>query len=201
MNKINKSQSIMFLISMFCLIIIGNQSVLSQTNVTSQKSYTQIEFDNSELGTYNDRVHVTDVMVDYMLLKNTLAKGRIEDARRVTKMIINVIDDYWKSMNPEYLPDQKKFSNEMKKLKAKVNPSTTLDEARKIFSAFTDLFMIYVKSYGLNDKTVYLLNCVNNSAYGNGYWLTDVKNDKRNPYLGKNADAECYKVKESWIYK
>lgn len=201
MTKLKNLHLILILAAVLLIALIGNNNALSQTNVTSQKNYNSIVYDNSNLASDNEKFHVTDVFVDYMLLKNSLSKGKMDDVILTTTTMIDVIADYRQYMSPDYLKDQKKFSRELAALKAKVNPTITLDEARKIFSSLNDHFMEYIKSYGMYNKTIYVLQCDDNKAYGNGFWMSDIKNDKRNPYTGENSGPECYKIKESWIFK
>ncbi|HMQ69317.1 MAG TPA: DUF3347 domain-containing protein [Ignavibacteria bacterium] len=201
MTNLKNPPKLLILTAIIFTILIGNKIASSQTKVTSQKNYKHITYDNSKLASDYEKIHVTDVFVDYMLLKNSLAKENMDDAILTTTTMIDVIADYRQYMSPDYLKDQKKFSKELSELRAKVNPTITLDEARKIFSSLNDHFMEYIKSYGLYNKTIYVLKCDDNKAYGNGYWMTDIKDDKRNPYSGENAIPECYKVKESWIFK
>ena len=196
-----QSPVILTLIAIWCIALIGNNRVSGQTEVASNKDYKEIIFDNSKLGSNYERQLVTDVFVDYMSLKNSLAKGKEGDARITILTIFNVIADYRKVMNANLLQNSKKFSEDMSALKAKVKQSATLDEARINFSLLNKYFIEFVKSYGLYNKTIYLYQCDDNAAYGNGYWLSNSMTDTMNPYGDQNSGADCYKVKESWTFK
>lgn len=186
--------AILILAVTLCITLIGNKCSLAQT---------EISFDNSKLGSVYERQMVTDVLVDYMLLKSSLAKGKATDARTTTLTILGVIADYSRSMDLNLLPDSKRFRQDLAALKEKVKISTTLAEARANFSALNNSFSEFVKSYGLYNKTIYLYKCDDNSVYRNGYWLSNSMTDKMNPYIGQDASDDCYDVKESWsfIYK
>ncbi len=185
---------ILILAVTFCVTLIGNKCSLAQT---------EIFFANSKLGSVYERQMVTDVLVDYMLLKNSLAKGKAADARTTTLTIIAVIADYSRSMDQNLLPDSKKFKSDLAALKEKVKKSTTLAEARANFSALNNSFIEFIKSYGLYNKTIYLYQCDGNSTYRNGYWLSTSMTDKMNPYFDQDVSDDCYDLKESWsfIYK
>lgn len=201
MTHKNQPFVILILIAIFCIVLIGNKSASSQTNATSKANYKVVNYDISNLASERDRVMVTDVFVDYMLLKNSLAKNNLADAQLTIETMIKVIADYRQTMDPKYLPSSKKFTEDMAALKEKVNKSTTLEENRINFSILNNSFMEFIKSYGMKNKTIYLFQCNENKEYGNGYWMSDVKNDTRNPYADGNENSDCVNVKEIWTYK
>ncbi|MBK8553249.1 MAG: DUF3347 domain-containing protein [Ignavibacteria bacterium] len=201
MTPKKKSRILQMVIAILCFLMIGNKYASSQTDVAAKQNYHEIIYDHSKLAPEYSRQMVTDVFVDYMLLKNSLAKGNAADARFTTLTMIAVIADYSRSMDPKYLPDSKKFKKDMASLREKVQQSTTLDEARENFSILNDKFIEYIQSYGLYNKTIYLFQCNDNAAYGNGYWLSNSMTDTMNPYEDQNSGADCYKVKESWTFK
>ena len=143
---------------------------------------------------------VTDAFVDYMMLKNTIAKGNAVDAKRTALTILAVIADYSRSMNPDLLPDSKKFKEELEVLKERVINSSTLEEAKVNFSYLNSRFIEYIKSYGLYNKTIYLFRCDDNPAYGHGIWLSNSFSDTKNPFVNNSSNTNCYEVKESWIF-
>jgi hypothetical protein len=201
MTQKKKPLLILILFAIFCILHIGNKPASSQNDVASKKSYKEIIYDISMLAPEYSRQMVTDVFVDYMLLKNTLAKGNAADAKVTALTIFKVIADYRRTMDPKFLQDSKKFSEDMAELKEKVKQSTTLYELRKNFSTLNYRFIDFIKSYGLYDKTIYLYQCNDNPAYGAGYWLSDSKTDKKNPYNDIYSNDDCINVKESWTFK
>ncbi len=191
----------LILIAICCNFLIGNNFAPAQTDVAARKSYKEIIYNNSKLASDYDRERVTDVFVDYMLLKNYLAKGNTADAQFTALTMLDVIADYRRTMDPKYLSDSKKFSEEMAKLKDKFKQSATIYQLRVNFSTLNNNFMNFIKSYGLYNKTIYLYQCNDNPAYGNGYWMSNSITDKMNPYADKNSRTDCYNVKESWTFK
>ena len=199
-----KPPSVFLILTVICFTaLIGNKHISAQTEVASNKDYKEIVYDNSNLGSDYERQMVTDVLVDYMLLKNSLAKGKMADARFTSLTMISVIADYRRVMDPDLLTDPKKFSDDMAALKEKVKQSSTLDEVRTNFITINNLFADFIKSYGLYNKTVYIFQCNENETRSIRYWISDLMTDTRNPYAdqNKNSDASCYKVKESWIFR
>lgn len=200
-----KSPVILTLIAIWCIALIGCNYSSAQTevasNVASNKEYKEIFFDNSKLGSDYERQLVTDAFVDYMSLKNSLAKGKLSDAQTTILTIFNVIADYRRVMNPDLLKNSKKFTEDMESLKAKVKQSSTLEEARVNFSLLNNSFIEFVKSYGLYNKTIYLYQCNDKAAYSNGYWLSNSMTDTMNPFGEQDESADCNKVKESWVFK
>lgn len=197
-----KPPSVFLILTVICFTaLIGNKHISAQTEVASNKDFKEIFYDNSNLGSDYERQMVTDVLVDYMLLKNSLAKGKAADARFTSLTMISVIADYRSVMDPNLLTDPKKFSDDMAALKEKVKKSATLDEVRTNFITLNNLFADFIKSYGLYNKTVYIFQCNENETRSSMYWISDSMTDTRNPYLDHNSEADCYKVKESWIFR
>lgn len=194
----------LILTAIWLAALVGNKQVTAQTEVTSHRvyeDYKEIIYENSKLGSDYERQMVTDVLVDYMLLKNSLSKGKAADARYTQLTMINVIADYRRVMDPNLLPDPKKFSDEMAALKEKIRQSVTLDEVRANFSTLNNRFADFIKSYGLYNKTVYIYQCNESESQNSRYWISDSVNDKMNPYADHNSDEDCYKVNQSWVFR
>ena len=187
-------------ITIFILTIPENKNVFAQIDAGVHRDQITLIFDTSKLGSEYERQMVTDVLVDYMLLKNTLAKGKAADARFTASTIIKVIADYRRVMNPDLLSDPKRFSEEMLSLKTKFRNSASLDDVRTNFSSLTEKFIEFVKSYGLYNKTIYLYQCSETDKFGQSYWISDSNTDNRNPY-GDKYSADCISLKENWIFK
>ncbi|MBK8553876.1 MAG: DUF3347 domain-containing protein [Ignavibacteria bacterium] len=91
------------------------------------------------------------------------------------------------------------FINNYDKIRNKANSTTFISDQRFLFNEITIGLMKFIKQFGLNNKSIYIMNCLTDSSIGNAVWLSN-KNDTKNPYLGLMNDTLCAKVKEVWKF-
>ena len=88
----------------------------------------------------------------------------------------------------ELLPD---LNNQIKLIAS----SDVLNEQRKTFSVFNDVFYKAIKAFGLMGKTAYYQFCPMMNDGKGAYWLSETK-DIHNPYYGESM-LTCGETKET----
>ena len=88
------------------------------------------------------------------------------------------------------------------KIIAGLSAAKTISAQRKTFAELTSSMESLVKQFGLDNRTIYKLNCT--ALPDNSFWLTDSK-DLDNPYSGKDTsngkDEKCVQVVNSWKFE
>lgn len=155
--------------------------------------------DTSRLLPESLRSNINKIFSHYIDIKNELADNDSVDVKKHAKELIEAAveaqDEVLKDIDKKW-----KFSSDkVQKITKQVEATNSLAKQRMMFSQLSDAMIELVKLYGLDNKTIYLLEC-KNSSEGGGRWLADSK-DRDNPYYGKNDKSEdCVAVKEAWEF-
>ena len=161
-------------------VIIFNDSDLAPRNV--RQIFNEL---------FRQYISVKDALVyndSYSTVRNTLKL--LEDMRSKTADIeILSKDDRWVYFIKNY-----------DSIRKKVESAKFISDQRFLFNEITNGLLIFIKQYGLYNKTVFMMQCTDPLQSGNAIWLSDSDNNK-NPYLGLNNDTTFVKVKEVWKFK
>lgn len=158
-----------------------------------------VTVDTSRLLPETLRSKINEIFSHYIDIKNELANNDsadvIKHAKELIESAVSAQDDVLKDIDKKW-----KFSpDKVQKITKQVETTNSLSKQRTMFSQLSEAMIEMVKLYGLDNKTVYLLECKKTSE-GGGRWLSDSK-DRSNPYFGKNENTEdCLTVKEAWEF-
>lgn len=174
------------------------KSAFCQTD--SYKTEVVITFEKSNLAPDNVRKVFNDLFKQYIAVKDALVYNDSFGAKR--NMLILLDDLKSKTKDFEILSNDDRwvfFLLNYDKIRNKVESTTFISEQRFLFNEITYGLMKFIKQFGLNNKSIYIMNCPTDSSIGNAVWLSD-KNDTKNPYLGLMNDTLFAKVKEVWKF-
>jgi hypothetical protein len=164
------------------------------------ESETEIIFDKTNLAPQNVRIIFNELFKQYITVKDALVYNDSYNAVKNTLKLLDEMKSKTKDLDVLNKDDRwvifiKNFDN----IRSKVESTTFISEQRFLFNEITNGIGIFIKQYGLNDKTIYLMRCTNDSSTGNNQWFS-ASRDKKNPYLGVLNDTTCAKVIEVWKF-
>lgn len=156
--------------------------------------------DTAKLSSQSLRSTVNNIFGYYIDIKNELVDNDSIDSRTKAKEMMNVVLRSIEEVGPKNIDKNWKVSStKVEKAAAEIESAVTLNQQRVLFAKLSTSVLEAVKTFGLNDKTIYQLNCNSALSGKGGSWLTDSK-DSDNPYLGENADNKCAKVVAAWEF-
>jgi hypothetical protein len=155
----------------------------------------------------NVRSRLNGVFSDYIDIKNALADNdsskAVNEANQLKKSLEGITDT---SMTEKMRTGWKSGTAKVNKAADDIAAAKTLEDQRKAFSQLSEGMMSLIKTYGLNGRTVYVLQCSDTKIKYKAVWLVDSK-DSDNPYAGgkasdadDNKSAKCGEVKEAWKF-
>jgi Protein of unknown function (DUF3347) len=156
--------------------------------------------DTSAIATEEFRGKLNEVLLEYIHMKQALAKNDSTDALMQSNQMKRALTNIkGTSLIEEKKKQWEAISEKVKKCCKDVTANEKLANQRKAFSKLTDIMTEIVKKFGFKDRIIYLLNCPDKNA---GSWLVDTKAID-NPYLGKINEGEkpCAEVKEAWKFE
>lgn len=164
------------------------------------ESETEIIFDKTNLAPQNVRIIFNELFKQYITVKDALVYN---DSYNAVKNTLKLLDEM-KSKTKDLVVLNKDdrwviFIKNFDNIRSKVESTTFISEQRFLFNEITNGIGIFIKQYGLYDKTIYLMQCTNDSSTGNNQWFS-ASRDKKNPYLGVLNDTTCAKVIEVWKF-
>ena len=144
-------------------------------------------------------MQLNSVFDKYVILKNAFVQSNVKEVKlaandvhlALTKADMKLLTGDAMAHWMELLPS---LNNQVKHIAS----SDVLEEQRKIFSVFNDVFYKALKRFGLMGKTVYYQFCPMMTDGRGAYWLSETK-DIRNPYYGE-AMLTCGEIKETLKY-
>lgn len=171
-----------------------------QTHFQSSDEEIEITFNDPELAEQNVRNILNELFDQYLTVKDALVYN---DAAGAVNNTLKLLDDMKsKTKNVEVLNKDYRwllFVTNFDNIRNKVASTNTIREQRFMFNEITTGLSVIIKQYGLNDRTVYLMQCNDEPSGGSGKWFSGAR-DKKNPYLGTLNDTSCVKVKEVWKF-
>lgn len=170
----------------------GNQSTETATSSDSTSSNTPAT--NAELKT----ALATEVVTNYLQLKNALANDNPKDAAIAGKAVSEAIQKIdAASLTAEQKTVFDDVKNEIKEHGEHVSSNgDKIAHQREHFDMLSNDIYDLVKSFG-SEQTLYLDHCPMYNDNKGANWLSEVK-EIRNPYLGKKMPT-CGTVKEEII--
>lgn len=168
--------------------------------IVQKKSEIEITFNKSNLAPQNVRIIFNELFKQYLTVKDALVYNDSYNAKRNTLKLLDDMKSKTKDIDILSNDDRwtifiKNFDN----VRNKVESTTFISEQRFLFNEITNGIGDFIKQYGLNDKTIYFMQCQSDSETGNGKWFSD-KRDKKNPYLGLLNDTICVNVMQVWKF-
>ncbi|MDP1725278.1 MAG: efflux RND transporter periplasmic adaptor subunit [Bacteroidota bacterium] len=136
---------------------------------------------------------------EYIKLKNAFVQSdvkKIKQAAMEFQPALAKID--LKLLSGETHTKWFEISGSMDKQVKRIISSDNLEEQRKAFSDFSDLFYKSVKEFGLKEGTAYYQYCPMADNDKGAYWLSETKTI-RNPYFGSKM-MNCGETKETLKY-
>ena len=141
-------------------------------------------------------MQLNTVYDQYIILKNAFVQSdpvKVKQAawevqKSLAKTDMNLLTGDAMKQWMELLPN---LNNQIKQIAS----SDVLNEQRKTFSVFNDMFYKAIKAFGLMGKTVYYQFCPMMNDGKGAYWLSETK-DVRNPYYGESM-LTCGETKET----
>ncbi|MFZ1321484.1 MAG: DUF3347 domain-containing protein [Ignavibacteria bacterium] len=161
----------------------------------------EIKFNNSNLAPEDVRIIFNDFFKKYIAIKEALVYKDSYGAGSKTLTLL----EQMKSKSDEVNKDIKDarwdiFIHNYESIVKKVKANKFIAEQRFTFSEVSRGLENFIKQYGLNDKTIYLMQYRNDSLNINSSWMTD-KKDFKNPYTGEINDTVYSRVKEVWVFE
>lgn len=161
----------------------------------------KIEFDESKLAPPDVRKIFNELFKQYLSVKDALVYNDSYNAARNT---LKLLDDMKsKTKNTGILNKDDRwvlFLKNYDNIRSKVESAKFISDQRFLFNEITNGLQMFIKQYGLYDKTIYLMQCKSDPPLDNAKWFSDSK-DKKNPYLGLLNDTSCAKVNEIWNFR
>lgn len=166
----------------------------------STESKNEIVFNEKDLAPENVRIVFNDLFKQYLSVKDALVYNDSFSAKRNTLLLIDDLKDKTKDIEILNKDDRWVFLiNNYTKIRNKAESTTFISEQRFLFNEITFGLIKFIKQFGLNNKTIYIMNCNTDTPVGNASWFSD-KEDRKNPYLGLMNDTLCAEVKEVWKF-
>lgn len=198
--------------AIFLLILLSLISVYTNTYSNSLQFHDsmkiinpgflkEIVFDKSKLAPQNVRLIFNEFFKHYSGIKDALAYNDAAGAERYAVQLL----DKMRSEAPVINKDNKDvrwdlLDQNYDNIKKKISAQGSIADQRFAFSEISGYIQIFIKQYGLYDKTIFLLQCNEDSRYGKGEWLASDTAFMKNPYLGIVNDTVCAKVNQIWKF-
>jgi Cu(I)/Ag(I) efflux system membrane fusion protein len=132
----------------------------------------------------------------YIVLKNALVQSDPGKAKQAARNVqLNLANTDMNQLTGDIRAQWTDLLPDLKDQNSKIASSEDLEEQRKAFSAFNEIFYKAIKTFGLMDKTVYYQFCPMANDGKGAYWLSD-SIDIQNPYYGKSM-LTCGETKET----
>lgn len=132
----------------------------------------------------------------YIVLKNALVQSDPGKAKQAARDVqLNLANTDMNQLTGDIRAQWTDLLPDLKDQNSKIASSEDLEEQRKAFSAFNEIFYKAIKTFGLMDKTVYYQFCPMANDGKGAYWLSD-SIDIQNPYYGKSM-LTCGETKET----
>ncbi|MDQ3194493.1 MAG: DUF3347 domain-containing protein [Bacteroidota bacterium] len=166
----------------------------------NEEKEQEIKFDKSNLAPQKVRIIFNDLFSQYLKIKDALSYSDESGAKRNTLTLLEHMKSKTEAI--EIINKDERwilFLHNYESIRSKVEAANFIAEQRFLFGEISRGIQEFIKYYGLNDKTIYLMNCKNDEKNVNASWLTDSR-DKKNPFLGSINDTVCSKVKEVWVF-
>ncbi|MCY7363661.1 MAG: DUF3347 domain-containing protein [Ignavibacteria bacterium] len=159
-----------------------------------------ITFDNSKLAPQNVRIIFNELFGQYIKVKDALVYN---DSYNAVRNMLQLLDDM--KAKTKYIDILNKddrwvlFIMNYDMIRKKIESATLIRDRRFLFNEITNGLQTFIKQYGLNDKTIYLMQNESSLESGNGIWFS-TSDDKKNPYRGLTNDTTYAKVLEVWKF-
>jgi len=166
-----------------------NDAANKKTTATLEKMNVSMEFIMQLTSVYDQYLALKNAFVQSDEMKVEQAAQKVEQtlAKVDMKLLTGDVMEQWMELLPN-------LNNQIKLIAS----SDVLEEQRKTFSVFNDLFYKAIKTFGLMGKTVYYQFCPMMNNNNGAYWLSETK-DIRNPYYGESM-LTCGETKETLKY-
>lgn len=182
-------------------VLSGDTLKVKKIITHSADSEVVIEFDKSKLAPDNVRLVFNELFKQYISVKDALVYNDSYNAMRNTLKLLDYMKSKTKGIDILNKDDRWiLFLNNYESIRNKIESAKFISDQRFLFSEITNGIQIFIKHYGLYDKTIYIMHCYNESPAVNALWFSDSR-DRKNPYLGKLNDTTCAKVKEVWKFR
>jgi hypothetical protein len=156
--------------------------------------------DTTKLSSVILRKNINDIFAYYIDIKDDLADNDSAGAKSEAKDMMSAVLASLETIGPKNLDKRWKVTSEkIERAASEIESANTLQQQRTLFDKLSKSIAEVIQVYGLEDKTIYQLNCSNALSGKGGMWLADSK-DSDNPYTGKNASNECAKVIAAWEF-
>lgn len=181
--------------------IIRKDSIKKTNEFKQNNSEVTIKFDGTKLAPLNVRIIFNDFFKKYIGVKESLVYNDSYGAGSKTLTLL----DEMKAKSDEITKDTKDarwdiFIKNYNSIKKKVQDIKFISDQRFTFNEISRGLEIFIKQYGLHDKTVYIMKYKNKETNNYMYWMSD-KNDNKNPYTGSKIDSSNVIVKEVWVFE
>lgn len=155
--------------------------------------------DRTNLQKENTSRILSELFADYLLIKNSLSKNDSATAQVQALLFLEKVHSRSDTIDKNAMPGNwELFMKYAPEARSRIAASNSLTEQRFFFGILSNYMIELVKSYGMKNKTIYILQCSDKSIPGSGKWLSDFI-DGKNPYLGP-GNENCIKVIESKMY-
>ncbi len=188
------SFTVLIILIMTVIEVNANTDLLSFQYPASDSSYKKSNSQNENAGKI-----LSELFTDYLLIKNSLSVNDSSAAQRQALEFLENVQSKSKDIDKSTMPrNWELFMKYAPEAKTRIAASSSLTEQRFFFGILSNYIIELIKSFGMNNKTVYILQCSDKSILGSGKWLSDF-NDGKNPYLGP-GNENCIKLLESKMY-
>lgn len=184
---------------------------ISETNADSTESNhglkinkdteVLIQFNEAKLAPENVRKVFNELFAQYVTIKDALV---YRDSQGAVRNTLKLLDDMKeKSKDIDLLTKDARwalFTANFDNIKRKIESTTFISEQRFMFNEISRGMGEFIKTYGMWDKTIYLMQCDSGLTGGRAQWFSDSR-DRKNPYFGTMDDTTCIKVKEIWEFR
>jgi len=141
-------------------------------------------------------MQLNTVFDKYIVLKNALVQSDPKQAKKAARDVqLNLANTDMNQLTGDARAQWTDLLRDLNDQINKIASSEVLEEQRKAFSAFNEIFYKAIKTFGLMDKTVYYQFCPMMNDGKGAYWLSD-SIDIRNPYYGESM-LTCGETKET----
>ncbi|MBK8552172.1 MAG: DUF3347 domain-containing protein [Ignavibacteria bacterium] len=193
---------IFFIFFIFAAIVSSGiaKNEIRNANLTAfQNANSDSLNDRSNLQKENTSRILSELFADYLLIKNSLSKNDSSTAQTQALQFLEKVQSRSDTIDKSTVPrNWELFMRYAPEARSRIAASSSLTEQRFFFGILSNYIIELVKSYGMKNKTIYILQCSDKSILGAGKWLSDF-NDGKNPFLGP-GNENCIKVIESKMY-
>lgn len=195
------------LVSIFSFLIVAvnisggsaKDKIINANLQDFQSGNSDSSNDKSNLQKENTSRILSELFADYLLIKNSLSKNDSATAQTQALQFLEKVQSKSDTIDKSTVPrNWELFMRYAPEARSRIAASSSLTEQRFFFGILSNYIIDLVKSYGMKNKTIYILQCSDKSILGSGKWLSDF-NDGKNPFLGP-GNENCIKVIESKMY-